>query len=37
MKNLKYKMIIVCGGRGKRMGKITSRIPKPMIKVGKKQ
>ncbi len=36
MKNLKYKMIIVCGGRGKRMGKITSRIPKPMIKVGKK-
>ncbi len=36
MKNLKYNMIIVCGGRGKRMGKITNRIPKPLIKVGKK-
>ena len=29
-------MIIVCGGRGKRMGKITNSIPKPMIKIGKK-
>lgn len=28
-------MIIVCGGRGKRMGKITNIIPKPLIKVGK--
>ena len=30
---LKNKMIIVCGGRGKRMGKITSSIPKPLIKI----
>jgi len=29
-------IIIVCGGRGKRMGKITNNIPKPMIKIGKK-
>ena len=28
-------IIIVCGGRGKRMGKITNNIPKPMIKIGK--
>tara|TARA_B100000767_G_C19722789_1_gene518074 strand:+ start:839 stop:1543 length:705 start_codon:yes stop_codon:yes gene_type:complete len=32
---LKNKMIIVCGGRGSRMGKITSTIPKPLIKIGK--
>ncbi|MEC6987089.1 MAG: sugar phosphate nucleotidyltransferase [Pseudomonadota bacterium] len=31
---LKNKMIIVCGGRGKRMGKITTSIPKPLIKIG---
>ena len=35
-KNTKLKMIIVCGGRGKRMGKITNKIPKPLIKVGNK-
>lgn len=35
LKKLKNKMIIVCGGRGKRMGKITNNIPKPLIKVGK--
>ena len=29
-------MIILCGGRGKRMGKITNKIPKPLIKVAKK-
>ena len=29
-------MIIVCGGRGKRMGKITKNVPKPMIKIGNK-
>tara|TARA_B100001093_G_C26798051_1_gene1002075 strand:- start:70 stop:777 length:708 start_codon:yes stop_codon:yes gene_type:complete len=33
---LQNPMIIVCGGRGKRMGKITNDIPKPMIKIGKK-
>lgn len=32
---LKNKMIILCGGRGKRMGKITNSIPKPLIKIGK--
>mgnify|MGYP001349901442 CR=1 FL=1 len=34
MKNV--KMIILCGGRGKRMGKFTNKIPKPMIKIGGK-
>jgi len=29
-------MIILCGGKGKRMGEITKRIPKPLLKVGKK-
>ena len=29
-------MIILCGGRGKRMGKVTDKIPKPMIKIGGK-
>ena len=29
-------MIILCGGRGTRMGKFTKKIPKPMIKIGKK-
>ena len=32
----KYKVIILCGGRGKRMGRLTNSIPKPLIKVGKK-
>ena len=36
-KNLEYKMIIVCGGRGRRMGALTNKIPKPLIKVGKKR
>ena len=36
MQLLKHKIIILCGGRGKRMGNITKNIPKPMIKVGKK-
>ncbi len=30
----KSRMIILCGGRGRRMGKITSSIPKPMVKIG---
>tara|TARA_B100000242_G_C42990078_1_gene459604 strand:+ start:316 stop:1026 length:711 start_codon:yes stop_codon:yes gene_type:complete len=36
LKNIKNNMIILCGGRGKRMGKITNKIPKPLIKVAKK-
>ena len=35
-KKIENNMIILCGGRGKRMGKITNSIPKPLIKVGKK-
>ena len=31
---IKNKIIILCGGRGKRMGKITKDIPKPMVRVG---
>jgi NDP-sugar pyrophosphorylase family protein len=31
----KHKMIILCGGRGRRMGNVTKNIPKPMVKVGK--
>ncbi len=31
----KSRMVILCGGRGKRMGKITNIIPKPMVKIGK--
>jgi len=29
-------MIILCGGKGKRMGEIIKKIPKPLLKVGKK-
>jgi len=35
--NLKKKnsqMLILCGGRGKRMGNITNSIPKPLIRIG---
>ena len=31
----KNKVIILCGGRGKRMGRLTNSLPKPLIKVGK--
>ena len=31
---LKPKVIILCGGRGKRLGNITNKIPKPLVKVG---
>ena len=31
----KHKIIILCGGRGKRMGRLTNSIPKPLIKIGK--
>ena len=31
---MKSKIIILCGGRGKRLGHITSKIPKPLVKVG---
>ncbi len=36
LKKLEKKIIIVCGGKGKRMGKITKTKPKPLIKVGGK-
>ena len=26
------KILIMCGGRGKRLGKLTERVPKPLIK-----
>ena len=29
-----HKIVIVCGGRGKRLGNITKKIPKPLVKVG---
>ena len=32
----KNSMIILCGGKGKRMGEITKKIPKPLLKLGKK-
>ena len=28
------KVIILCGGRGRRLGNITNKIPKPLVKVG---
>ena len=33
-KSSKSKIIILCGGRGKRLGNITNKIPKPLVKVG---
>ena len=33
---LNLKMFILCGGRGKRLGSITSKIPKPLVKIGSK-
>ena len=32
---LKSKILILCGGRGKRLGNITKKIPKPLVKIGK--
>ena len=32
---IKSKIIILCGGRGKRLGKLTDKIPKPLVKIGK--
>lgn len=29
------KIIILCGGKGKRLGKYTKKIPKPLLKLGK--
>ena len=36
LKKTEKKIIIVCGGKGKRMGKITKTKPKPLIKIGNK-
>lgn len=32
----KVKILIMCGGRGKRLGKLTEKIPKPLMKIGDK-
>ena len=32
---LKTKVIILCGGKGKRLGSLTANKPKPLVKVGK--
>ena len=31
----KSNVIILCGGQGKRLGNITKKIPKPLIKLGR--
>jgi NDP-sugar pyrophosphorylase family protein len=31
---IKPKIIIMCGGRGKRLGEITEKVPKPLVKIG---
>ena len=36
IKTIENPMIILCGGKGTRMGEITKKIPKPLIKIGKK-
>ncbi len=33
MNSNKVKIIIMCGGRGSRMGKLTDNVPKPLIKI----
>ena len=35
IKHTNTKILILCGGKGKRLGKFTKKIPKPLIKVGK--
>tara|TARA_B100000424_G_scaffold258434_1_gene240302 strand:+ start:213 stop:926 length:714 start_codon:yes stop_codon:yes gene_type:complete len=35
VRKLDTKILILCGGRGKRLGTHTKKIPKPLIKVGK--
>ena len=30
------KIVILCGGLGSRLGELTKKIPKPMVKIGKK-
>ena len=29
-------LVILCGGKGTRLGKITQKIPKPLIRINKK-
>ena len=29
------KVIILCGGKGSRLGKLTKNLPKPLVKLGK--
>ena len=38
MKNnlVNTEVLILCGGRGKRLGSITKKIPKPLVRIGKK-
>lgn len=31
----KLSLVILCGGKGRRLGKLTKQIPKPLIKIGK--
>ena len=33
MKRKKITVVIMCGGRGKRMGELTDELPKPLIKI----
>ena len=32
---LNTRILILCGGKGKRMGRYTKKVPKPLVKVGK--
>ena len=34
-KLLNSQVIILCGGKGKRLGSLTKKVPKPLVKVGK--
>ena len=34
LNSFKSKIIILCGGKGKRLGNITNKIPKPLVRIG---